>query len=144
MDLRTIALWQRMILYSILGYVLIIILSYFAPPMNIAVGVLAGGPSEQRRILGVSNGTIAIAFTLLLLAIAIDIFAIVSTFRLALLVYRTSIGILVGIVGAVLALSPLFGPIIPVIIHLKATKVLRAYGVKCNRLGADLRQFRSA
>jgi hypothetical protein len=110
-DLRAIAMRQRGIMYCILGY-LVLVAAQFAVP-------------EQLRII---PG---------LLALVVSVAAAVFVFMLALSVYNTAAGVVLGI----LTLVPLIGLIILLIINARATKILRQHGIRVGLMGADPRQI---
>jgi hypothetical protein len=112
-DLRAIAVRQRGIMYCILGY-LVLVAAQFAVP------------EELRIIPG-------------LLALAVSVAAAVFVFMLALSVYNTAAGVILGI----LTLVPLVGLFILLIINARATKILRQHGIRVGLMGADPRQIPS-
>ncbi len=106
-DLRSVAKYQRGIMLCILGYFVAVICQFALPPslrLVLAVGVL---------ILGIA-GTVFV-------------------FMLAMKVYSTAQGVLLGI----LTLVPCVGLVVLLMVNGKATKVLRQNGVKVGILGAD-------
>ena len=110
-DLRAIAVRQRAIMFCILAY-LILVAAQFAMP-------------QELRIIPS------------LLAICVSIAAAVFVFMLALSVYNTAVGIVLGI----LTLVPLIGLIVLLIINAKATKILRQHGIRVGLMGANPRQI---
>jgi hypothetical protein len=112
-DLRTIAVRQRGIMFCILGY-LVLVAAQFAVP-------------EELRIIPA------------LLAVAVSVAAAVFVFMLALSVYNTAAGIVLGI----LTLVPLIGLIILLIINARATRILRQHGIRVGLMGANPRQIPS-
>ena len=110
-DLRTIAVRQRVIMYCILAYLVLIVGQFALPP-------------ELRLIPA-------------LLALAVSITAAVFVFMLALALYNTGTGILLGI----LTLIPLVGLIVLLTINGKATNVLRQHGIRVGLMGADPNQI---
>ena len=110
-DLRTIAVRQRAIMYCILGYIVFIVAQFVLPP---EIGWVAS-----------------------LAALGMSITAAVFVFMLAIALYSTAAGIVLGI----LTLIPLVGLIVLLIINGKATNVLRHHGVRVGLMGADPRQI---
>jgi hypothetical protein len=107
-DLRSVAYYQKGILVCILIYVSAFILGVFLPP--------GARPLVQIGVLGVGlAGTVFV-------------------FLLAMKVYGTALGIVLGI----LTLIPCVGLITLLIVNGKATSVLRANGCQVGLLGADL------
>jgi hypothetical protein len=107
-DLRGVAKAQRGIMLSILAQIGLYVANYFA------VGL-------------------ALRIILALVIVAVGITAAVFVFMLALRVYSTGVGILLGI----LALVPCLGLIILLIVNGKATNILRQNGIAVGLLGAD-------
>jgi hypothetical protein len=110
-DLKSIATYQKGILVCILIYLLTIVGNFFIP--------------EDVQIL---------------LGLALAVLGVVSTvfvFLLAIKVYNTGVGILLGL----LALVPCLGLIVLLVINGKATRILQQNGHKVGLLGADLSQF---
>ncbi|HVX59237.1 MAG TPA: hypothetical protein VHC19_01500 [Pirellulales bacterium] len=110
-DLKNIATYQKGILVCILIYLLTIVGNFFIP--------------EDVQIL---------------LGLALAVLGVVSTvfvFLLAIKVYNTGVGILLGL----LALVPCLGLIVLLVINGKATRILQQNGHKVGLLGADLSQF---
>ena len=110
-DLKSIATYQKGILICILIYLLTIVGNFFIP--------------EDVQIL---------------LGLALAVLGVVSTvfvFLLAIKVYNTGVGILLGL----LALVPCLGLIVLLVINGKATRILQQNGHKVGLLGADLSQF---
>ena len=110
-DLKSIATYQKGILVCILIYLLTIVGQFFIP--------------EDVQIL---------------LGLALAVLGLVSTvfvFLLAIKVYNTGVGILLGL----LALVPCLGLIVLLVINGKATRILQQNGHKVGLLGADLSQF---
>ena len=107
-DLRTVAQYQKGIIVCILIY-LIALVGQFAIPaqlrLMIALGVLA---------LGLA-GTVFV-------------------FLLAIKVYSTGVGVLLGI----LTLVPCIGLIVLLVVNGKATGILKQNGIKVGLLGANL------
>ena len=110
-DLRAVATRQRMVIFCILVYIVLAVTQVLVP----------------REV----QPFVALA----LLAVAIT--AAVFVFMLALTVYTTGTGILLGI----LTLIPCVGLIVLLIINGKATSVLRAHGLKVGLLGANPSQL---
>jgi hypothetical protein len=113
-DLREIAVRQRAIMLCILGYVVLVILQFALP-------------SELRFILALG-------------AAAVGITGAVFVFMLALAMYNTAAGIILGI----LTLVPLIGLFVLLIINGKATTILRNHGIKVGLMGADMSQVPTA
>jgi len=106
-DLKEIAKRQRAIQICILFYILAIFGQFLLP-------------QELRWIVG-------------LVALVVIITATVFVFMLALALYSTGVGVLLGI----LTLVPCIGLIALLIVNGKATNVLRDHGIKVGLLGAD-------
>ena len=113
-DLRTVAVRQKAVMYCILGYFVALVLQFVLP----------------RELRPVSA----------LLALGMVITATVFVFMLALSLYSTGIGVLLGI----LTLVPCVGLITLLIVNGKATQVLRAHGVHVGLMGADSSQLPGA
>ena len=109
-DLNTIATRQRTIMYCILGYVLLFVAQFAVP-----------GP--VRMLFGLA-------------AFAVSVTAAVFVFMLALSLYNTGVGILLGI----LTLVPLIGLLVLLTINGKATNILRHHGIRVGLMGADSSQ----
>ncbi len=107
-DLRKVATYQRGVLFCILIQILGTI-------VNIAIV-----PAELRVI---------VAMGLLVVALAGTVFV----FLLAMHVYSTALGMVIG----VLSLVPCLGLLVLLIVNTKATTVLRQNGVKVGLMGAD-------
>ena len=107
-DLRSVARFQKGILVCILIY-LIAVIGQFALPVEI------------RPIIGIG---------VLLAGIGSAVFV----FMLAMKVYGTGLGIVLGI----LSLVPLIGLIVLLIVNGKATGVLKQNGIKVGLLGANI------
>ena len=105
-DLRSVARFQKGILVCILIY-LIAVIGQFALPVEI------------RPIIGILLAGIGSA---------------VFVFMLAMKVYGTGLGIVLGI----LSLVPLIGLIVLLIVNGKATGVLKQNGIKVGLLGANI------
>ena len=110
-DLRTIAVRQKGIMFCILAYITLLIGQFLFPP-------------ELRPIVG-------------LLALGATLTASVFVFMLALTLYNTGVGILLGI----LTLIPIVGLIVLLVINGKATNILRHHGIKVGLMGADAKQI---
>ena len=67
---------------------------------------------------------------------AAQITAMVFVFMLAIAIYNTGVGIVLGI----LTLIPLIGLIVLLIVNGKATNILRQHGIKVGLMGADMSQ----
>lgn len=106
-SLREIASRQRAIMLCILVYFGLVVASFMAPP-------------EVAIVIGL--GMIAVSIT-----------AAVFIFMLALSLYNTTTGVILGI-GT---LIPLVGLVILLVVNGKATGVLRKHGVKVGLLGAS-------
>jgi hypothetical protein len=109
--LRDIAVRQRAVMFCILGYFGLVVLQFAFPP-------------ELRIVLGIA-------------AAAVSITGAVFIFMLALSLYNTGAGIVLGI----LTLVPILGLIILLIVNGRATTVLRQHGLKVGLMGADLKQI---
>jgi hypothetical protein len=109
-DLRNIAIRQRRVIFCILAYFIAMIMQFVLPPDLITSG---------------------------LSMIAVMIMAAVFVFMLALDVYGTGEGIIMGI----LALIPLVGLIVLLLINNRATRLLRQHGIRVGLFGADTRQI---
>ncbi len=107
-DLRAVATFQKGIIVCILVYL-------------VAVGAQFGIPPQLRPILGLG---------LLVLGVVSTVFV----FRLAMRIYSTGVGVLLGI----LTLVPCVGLIVLLIVNSKATGVLKENGIKVGLLGANL------
>ena len=106
-DLRAVAKYQHGIMLCILGQIIL------------AIGRIAAPDSLQ------------LVLTLVLLAVGLA--GTVFVFMLAMKVYSTGTGVLLGI----LTLIPCLGLIILLIVNGKATKVLRQNGIAVGILGAN-------
>jgi hypothetical protein len=107
-DVRSVGVYQKVILLCILAYLAAVVVSIVLPP--------------ELRIL-VSLGMIGVSIA-----------STVFVFLLAMKVYSTGMGVLLGI----LTLIPCIGLIVLLIVNGKATSVLRAHGYKVGLLGANL------
>jgi hypothetical protein len=106
-NLRQIAWQQRALNICILGYICAVVLSFVLP-------------AELKLIAA-------------LIGFAAAITGAVFVFMLALSLYGVALGIVLGI----LALIPLIGLLVLLIVNGKATRVLRAVGVRVGLLGAN-------
>jgi hypothetical protein len=111
-DLYTVAIYQKVILLCILCYL-------------VAAAVQFAVPEELRLfpLLGM---------------IGVIVAATVFVFMLAIKLYETGVGIVLGI----LTLVPLVGLIILLVVNGKATSTLQQHGYHVGLLGANLSQFR--
>lgn len=109
-DLRRVASYQKGILVCILIYLIAMFGQFALPP--------------ELRVL-VSGGVIVVGLV-----------GTVFVFLLAMKVYSTVVGILLGI----LALVPCLGLLILLMVNGKATAVLKQNGIRVGLLGADLSQ----
>jgi hypothetical protein len=110
-DLRVIAVRQKAVIYSVLGYVVLII---GLISLSDELGAVAG-----------------------FLAIGVMLIAAVFVFMLSMTVYNPVMGIVLGI----LTLIPLVGLVVLAIINSKATNILRENGIHVGLMGADSRQI---
>ncbi len=110
-DLRSVAKYQKGILVCILIYVIAMI-GQFAIPV------------EARAILGLGILVVGLVGT-------------VFVFLLAIKVYNTVVGVLLGI----LTLVPCIGLIVLLVVNGKATAVLKQNGIKVGFLGANPSQI---
>jgi hypothetical protein len=108
-DLRTIAIRQRRVIFCIPAYFLALIVQFVLPPDLITSG---------------------------LFMIVMMITAAVFVFMLALDVY----GIVEGIIMGILAMVPLVGLIVLLLINNRATRLLRQHGIRVGLFGADMSQ----
>ena len=113
-DLHSVAIYQKVIIWCILSYFLAVI-GQFAIP------------SDFRPLLG-------LAF------LGVAVLATVFVFMMALKVYSTTMGIVLGI----LTLVPCIGLVTLLIINQKATGLLTKHGYRVGLLGADLSQFKGS
>ena len=109
-DIRKIAGMQRAVIYCILAEILIVI---FRVAMN--------GNLTARVLIG-------------LVYFAVGILAAVCIFGLAISLYNTALGIVLG----VLTLIPGIGLVVLLIVNGKATTILRQHGLKVGLMGAKL------
>ena len=114
-DLRAVALWQKVLIFAILGelvvYFLLIVVANLSPQLGVAA------------TLGLIALYLAGALT-----------ATVFLFLLAVRLYGTGAGIALG----VLALFPCIGLIVLLNINGKARGVLQEHGVRVGLLGANM------
>ncbi len=106
-DLRSVAKFQRGIMICILAYV-VAFACQFAVPEGLRMVLLAA-------------------------MFIVSITATVFVFLLAMKVYSTGLGVLLGI----LTLVPCIGLVVLLIVNAKATKILKQNGVKVGIMGAD-------
>ena len=111
-DLRSVAKYQKGILVCILIY-LIAMICQFAVPADVL-----------RTIIGLGILVIGLVGT-------------VFVFLLAIKVYSTGVGVLLG----VLTLVPCIGLIVLLVVNGKATGILKQNGIKVGLLGANLSQI---
>jgi hypothetical protein len=114
-DLRTVAMSQKAIIYCILGEVCTI-------PLRFAMNAMM--PEAQ----------LVAALLLLAFYLVVGITAAVFIFMMAVKVYSTGVGVLLGI----LTLIPCIGLIVLLIINAKATSIMRQNGVRVGLLGANM------
>ncbi len=110
-DLKAVAKYQKGILVCILIYLVAVICQFVIP-------------ESLRPILGMG-------------VLAVGLVGTVFVFLLAIKVYSTGVGILLG----VLALVPCVGLIVLLVINGKATGILKQNGIPVGLLGADLTQI---
>jgi len=110
-DLRVIAVRQRAIMYCILA--------------NIALYVVVFAASAGNLPLVAGIAAICV--------FGVAITAAVFIFMLSLAVYNLAAGIVLGII----TLVPLLGLLVLLVINSKATKILRAHGVRVGLMGAN-------
>jgi hypothetical protein len=110
-DLQKVAMRQRAIMFCILGEIALIV-------------VLYGVPATMSPFV-------------LLAILATSIIASVFVFMLALLVFNTTLGILLGI----LTLIPYLGIVPLLVVNRKATGILRQNNIRVGLLGANPNQF---
>lgn len=111
-DLRKIAFQQRVIIYCILAYIVVVVLRFVVP--------------STLQLL-----------VLVPLGLAATITAAVFVFMLAISLHNVAAGVTLGI----LTLIPLVGLIVLLILNSTATKLLQSHGIKVGLLGADLNQI---
>jgi hypothetical protein len=108
-DLRQIAVRQKAIQFCILGYLVSVVLLFILP--------------RPLRVLG-AFGVLA----------TVKITAAVFVFMLAMAIYGTALGIILG----VMTLIPVVGLIVLLIVNGKATSLLRDDGIHVGLLGARM------
>jgi len=109
--LRSIAVYQKVILVCILVYILSFVAQFFVP-------------TDLRWMVGIP-------------VLLVVLTATVFVFLLSTKVYSVAIGVLLGL----LTLIPCIGLIALLIINSKATGTLKANGISVGLLGADLSQI---
>ena len=107
-DLKSVAVYQKGILVCILIYLAAVVAQFVLPPELNAIVVIG--------------------------IFAVVLVGTIFVFLLAMKVYNTGIGILLGI----LTLVPCVGLLILLVVNSKATGVLKQNGIKVGLLGADL------
>jgi hypothetical protein len=110
-DLRAVAKYQKGILLCILFYLVAFGAQLFMPP-------------ELRLLLGV-------------VAIGLSLTSTVFVFLLAMKVYSTGVGVVLGI----LTLVPCIGLIVLLAVNQRATGILKENGLQVGLLGADLSEI---
>jgi hypothetical protein len=111
-DLYSVAIYQKVILLCILCYLGVVVARFAVP--------------EELHLL------------LSLGVLGVGIVATVFVFMLAIKLYETGTGVVLGI----LTLVPLVGLIILLVVNGKATSTLQQHGYRVGLLGANLSQFR--
>lgn len=126
----------------------------YQPPQSVSsvVGVLSGSREDLRSVARAQKGimiciliyliAVAVQFAIppelrLFLGLGIMVVALVGAvfvFMLAIKVYGTGLGILLGL----LSLIPCIGLIVLLIINVRATAILKQNGIKVGLTGADL------
>lgn len=107
-DLRSVAKYQKGIILCIAVYLIAVIGQFLVPP-------------DLRPFIG-------------FIVLAVGLAGAVFVFLLAIKVYGTGLGILLGI----LSLVPLLGLVVLLIVNGKATGLLKQNGVKVGLFGANL------
>jgi len=110
-DLRSVAKYQKGIIVCILIYFIAMICQFAIP-------------AELRPIIGLG-------------VLVVGLVGTVFVFLLAIKVYSTGVGVLLGI----LTLIPLIGLIVLLVVNGKATGILKQNGIKVGLLGAHLSQI---
>ena len=110
-DLRSVAKYQKGILVCILIYLIAAICPFAIP-------------AELQPLIGFG-------------ILAVGLVGTVFVFLLAVKVYSTGVGVLLG----VLTLVPCIGLIVLLVVNGKATGILKQNGIKVGRLGANLSQI---
>ena len=119
-DLRTIAVRQKAVIYCILAYIVVV---------------------GARVTLVTARGDYApFELILALLQIGVYIATAVFTFMLAIALFNVAAGIILGIVS----LIPLLGFIVLLVISSRATSVLRRHGIRVGLMGAKSSQIPSS
>jgi hypothetical protein len=86
------------------------------------------------RVGFAANGNLAAAGIVAIVYFVVAITAAVFIFMLAISLYNTGVGVLLGI----LTLIPLIGLLVLLVVNSKATKLLREHGLKVGLMGAKL------
>jgi len=110
-DLKAVAQYQKGIIVCILIYLIAVICQFAIPP-------------EVRLLLALG-------------VLALGVVGTVFVFLLAMKVYSTGVGILLGI----LTLIPCVGLVVLLIVNARATGILKQNGIKVGLLGASLSQL---
>lgn len=110
-DLKAVATYQKGILVCILIYLIAVICQFAIP-------------ADLRPLLGLG-------------VVGVGVVGTVFVFLLAIKVYSTGMGVLLGI----LTLIPCIGLVVLLIVNGKATAILKENGIKVGLLGADLSQI---
>ena len=110
-DLRSVAKYQKGIVVCILIYLIAVICQFAIP-------------AELRPIIGLGILVVGLAGT-------------VFVFLLAVKVYSTGVGVLLG----VLTLVPCIGLIVLLVVNGRATGILKKNGIKVGLLGANISQI---
>lgn len=116
-DLKSIAQYQRGIMFCILGNVVLMVVNALNRPVGGSPGVLS--------------------VVLLAAFIGIGLAQLALIVMLSFKVYNTAVGVLAGLTSFV----PCVGLIVLLIVNQKATSVLQANGIKVGLLGANMSQF---
>lgn len=85
------------------------------------------------RVFSIQSGAWKMAMAISIVYLAVAIVGAVFLFTLAISLYNTGVGVVLGI----LTLVPILGLIILLIVNHKATTVLRGHGIKVGLLGAN-------
>jgi hypothetical protein len=127
-DVGEVARRQRAIMFCLLGYMGFILLVF------LAVGVMSGarGSSVDKADMSALESLVSV------IAFAVMVVTAVCVFRLALAVYGTGTGILMGL----LTFIPMVGLIVLLIVNGKATSLLRRYGIRVACSGPIARKSR--
>jgi hypothetical protein len=107
-DVRSVAVYQKVILFCILAYIAALVASFAMPP-------------ALRLFMGLGM-------------MGVGLVSAVFVFLLAIKVYNVALGILFG----VMTFIPCIGLVTLLVINSKATNVLKAHGYRVGLLGADL------